>query len=59
VQKTKELLRKYEKIMLEEHFTNLYAPRILAEQQENMIQSAPLLSEADTRSDTRFLYPHR
>jgi hypothetical protein len=24
---TRELLRKYEKIMLDEHFTNLYAPR--------------------------------
>lgn len=48
VVKTKELLRKYEKIMLEEHFTNLYAPRILAEHEaEN--QAAPLLSVEDTR----------
>ena len=49
MEKTKELLRKYEKIMLEEHFTNLYAPRILAEQQEATLLSAPLLSEAETR----------
>lgn len=53
VEKTKELLRKYEKIMLDEHFTNLYAPRILAQQTEEENQSAPLLSVEDTRKSLK------
>jgi len=34
VEETKSIMQKYEKIMLDEHFTNLYAPRILAKQDD-------------------------
>jgi hypothetical protein len=49
LEKTRELLRKYEKIMLDEHFTNLYAPRILAQQQQEEVHAPSLLSVRDTR----------
>jgi hypothetical protein len=49
LEKTRELLRKYEKIMLDEHFTNLYAPRILAQQQQEEVTAPSLLSVRDTR----------
>jgi len=33
VEETKTIFQKYEEIMLDEHFTNLYAPRIIAKQE--------------------------
>ena len=48
VEETKTLFQKYERIMLDEHFTNLYAPRILARQQEAEIKPSPL-SVQDSR----------
>jgi len=44
-----ELQRKYEKIMLDEHITNLYAPRIIAQKTTAEVESTKTLSFGDTR----------
>jgi len=44
-----ELQRKYEKIMLDEHITNLYAPRIIAQKTTSEVESTKTLSFGDTR----------
>ena len=43
-----QLQRKFERIALDEHYTNLYAPRLIVEQEAN-ISSAPEESIKKTR----------